>query len=181
MLPAYHRIMKMLETDRLILRLQSYDDAPSLVEMNAEPEVIRYTGDHSLGSIQEARKLLEERVFPQWEKYKMGRFTVTLKDGTYLGWCGLRYFPESDEVDLGYRFMKKHWGKGYATESSRAVLEYGFKTLKRTRIIAKAMPENKDSLKVMQKLGMTFRGHHHDPTDPHPFIMYDMKIHEWKG
>ncbi len=43
------------------------------------------------------------------------------------------------------------------------------------------MPENTDSLKVMQKLGMTFRGYKHDPTDPHPFIMYDMKISEWKG
>ena len=111
----------------------------------------------------------------------MGRFTVTLKDGTFLGWCGLRFFPETNEVDLGYRFMKKHWGKGYATESSRASLNYGFHTLNLERIIAKAMPDNKDSLKVMQKLGMTFRGYHHDPTDPHPFIVYDMKRNEWKG
>ncbi len=94
---------------------------------------------------------------------------MTLKDGTFLGWCGLKYFPETDEVDLGYRFMKKYWGKGYATESSRACLNYGFHELKLKRIMAKAMPENKDSLKVMQKLGMVFRGYHHDPTDPHPF------------
>lgn len=173
--------MIIAETERLILRLQTYEDAASLVEMNSDNEVIRYTGDNSLANVPEARTLLEERVFPQWQKYKMGRFTVTLKDHTYLGWCGLRYFPETDEVDLGYRFMKKHWGKGFATESSRACLDYGFKTLNLERIIAKAMPDNKDSLKVMQKLGMTFRGFHHDPTDPHPFIMYDLKRNEWKG
>ncbi len=173
--------MIITETDRLILRLQTYEDAANLVEMNSDPEVVRYTGDGYLANMAEARALLEERVFSQWQKYKMGRFAVTLKDSTFLGWCGLKYFPETDEVDLGYRFMKKYWGKGYATESSRACLNYGFHDLKLNRIIAKAMPDNKDSLKVMQKLGMTFRGYHHDPTDPHPFIMYDMKNTEWKG
>lgn len=167
------------ETDRLILRLQTYADAKNLVIMNSDPDVVRYTGDASLANVAEARKLLDDLVFPQWQKYKMGRFTVTLKDGTYLGWCGLKFFPETNEVDLGYRFMKKYWGKGYATESSRACLDYGFKTLNLDRIIAKAMPDNQDSIKVMQKLGMTFRGYHHDPTDPHPFILYDLKKSEW--
>jgi RimJ/RimL family protein N-acetyltransferase len=171
--------MKIVETDRLILRLQSYEDADNLVALNSDPEVVRFTGDVSLRNTADARALLEERVFPQWQKYKMGRFAVTLKDHTFLGWCGLKYHPETDEVDLGYRFLKKFWGKGYATESSRASLDYGFKTLKLSRIIAKAMPDNKDSIKVMQKLGMNFRGHHHDPTDPHPFILYDIKAGEW--
>ena len=173
--------MIITETERLILRLQTYEDASLLVEMNSDPEVVRYTGDPSLANVAEARTILEEKVFPQWQKHKMGRFAVTLKNGEFLGWCGLKYHPETDEVDLGYRFMKKYWGRGYATESSRACLDYGFKTLKLDRIIAKAMPDNKDSLKVMQKLGMTFRGYQHDPTDPHPFIMYDIKKNEWKG
>lgn len=167
-------------TDRLIIRLQTYEDAPFLVELNSDPDVVRYTGNGPLANELEARKLLEELVFPQWQKYKMGRFTVTLKDGTPLGWNGLKFHPETNEVDIGYRFMKKYWGKGYATESSRAVLDYGFKTLKLDRIIATAMPENTDSLKVMQKLGMTFRGLHHDPTDPMPLVYYDIKKSEWK-
>lgn len=174
-------VMIITETDRLILRLQTMEDAQNLVEMNSDPDVVRFTGDGYLKNIQEAQTLLEERVFDQWKIYRMGRFAVTLKDGTFLGWCGLKFHPETDEVDLGYRFMKQYWGKGYATESSRASLNYGFNTLKLDRIIAKAMPENKDSLKVMQKLGMTFRGYHHDPTDPHPFIVYDIKKAEWKG
>lgn len=178
--------MMICETERLILRLQTVADAQSLVELNSDPDVVRYTGDASLANITEARRILEEIVFPQWSNHKMGRFAVTLKDGTgsaatYLGWCGLKYHPETDEVDLGYRFMKRFWGMGFATESSRAALTYGFHDLKLDRIIAKAMPDNKDSIKVMQKLGMTFRGFHHDPTDPHPFVLYDMKKSEWKG
>lgn len=173
--------MIIAQTDRLILRLQNFGDAPSLVELHSDREVVRYTGDAPLSNVAEARALLEEKVFPQWKRYKMGRFAVTLTDGTFLGWCGLKYHPETDEVDLGYRFMKKYWGQGYATESSRASLDYGFQHLKLGRIIAKAMPENTDSIKVMQKLGMTFRGYHHDPTDPHAFILYDVTGSEWKG
>lgn len=173
--------MKILETDRLILSLQTYADTENLVNLNSDPDVVRYTGDVTLANALEARKLLEEKVFPQWQTHKMGRFSVTLKDGTYLGWCGLKYHPETDEVDLGYRFMKKYWGKGYATESSRSCLDYGFKTLGLKRIIAKAMPDNKDSIKVMIKLGMNFRGYQHDPTDPHPFVLYELHQNEWRG
>lgn len=172
--------MKILETERLILSLQTYEDAPLLVELNSDPDVVRYTGDGPLASVAEARALLEERIFPQWQKYKMGRFVVRLKSGEFLGWCGLKYHPETDDVDLGYRLMKKFWGKGYATEASRACLEYGFETLKLDRIFATVMPENTDSIRVVQKLGMTFRGYRQDPTDPVPFIYYDLKKTEWK-
>jgi RimJ/RimL family protein N-acetyltransferase len=179
MLSGYDSLM--LETDRLFLRPQTYDDIPNLIVLNSDPEVVRYTGEGALANAQEARVQFEERIMTQWQKYKMGRFSVALKDGTFLGWCGLKYHLETDEVDLGYRFMKKFWGKGYATEASRASLIYGFETLKIERIIAKAMPDNKNSIKVLLKLGMTFRGYHHDPTDPHPFILYDLKSSEWRG
>lgn len=173
--------MIICETERLIIRLQSPSDALSLMELNSDPDVVRYTGDGTMGSASEALKIIEEKVIPQWTRYRMGRFAVTTRDGEYLGWCGLRYFPENGDTDLGYRFMKKHWGKGYATESSRGVLDYGFKVLRLPRIIARAMPENTDSIKVMQKLGMTFRGHRSDPADPHCSILYDIKSSEWKG
>lgn len=170
----------MLETSRLTLKPGTLADAPHLLQLNSDPDVVRYTGDASLFNLLEAEKVVKERLIPQFEKYKMSRFSVFLKDGTYIGWCGLKYFPEQDEVDLGYRFMKKFWGKGFATEASLACLEYGFETLKLKRILAKAMPDNVGSLKVMQKLGMTFRGHHHDPTDPHAFVLYDMTAEEYK-
>jgi ribosomal-protein-alanine N-acetyltransferase len=164
----------MIETERLVIRPAQMEDAQLLFNLNADPEVIRYTGDSSFKTFLEAQALIREKMMMQFEKYKMGRFMVFLKEGPFLGWCGLKFFPETNEVDLGFRFIKSQWGKGYATESSRAILKYGFQTLQIKRIIAKAMPENVNSIKVMHKLGMNFRGYLHDPTDPQPFILFDM-------
>ncbi len=170
----------MLETTRLILRPAIIEDAHNLYILNSDPEVVRYTGDESISNTIDAQKLIRERMFTQFNLYKMGRFTVLLKDGTYLGWCGLKYFPETNEVDLGYRFAKKYWGMGFATESSLVCMQYGFETLDLKRIIAKAMPANVGSIKVLQKLGMTFRGYVNDPTDPHSFLLYDQTQSEYK-
>ena len=170
----------MLETKRLILRPAVLGDAHKLYELNSDYEVVRYTGESSHKTVLEAETVIKERMLTQFAKYKMGRFTVLLKDGTYLGWCGLRYFPESDEVDLGYRFMKKFWGQGYASEASLVTLKYGFETLNLKRIIAKAMPENIGSIKVMQKMGMTFRGMQKDPCEPQAFVVYDITASEFK-
>lgn len=169
----------MIETTRLIIRPAILEDAHNLFLLNSDPEVVRYTGDVSFKTLGEAQDLIRTRMFTQFDLYKMSRFTVLLKDGTYLGWCGLKYFPETNEVDLGYRFMKKFWGQGYATEAGSACLDYGFKTLGLTRIIAKAMPENIGSIKVLQKLGMTFKGYVKDPTDPCSFILYEILSSQW--
>lgn len=169
----------MLETARLLIRPMKDEDAIHLFELNSDPEVVKYTGDTQSLNVAEAFRILTERVYPQFQQYKMGRFTVLLKDGTYLGWCGLKYFPENGEVDLGYRFHKRHWGKGYATESSQAVLSYGFETLKLKKIIARAMPENIGSIKVMQNLGMTFKGMDSDPNYAKGFVRYEQTIEEY--
>lgn len=170
----------MLETQRLILRPMKDEDAIHLFELNADPEVIRYTGDVACLNLAEAQRIISELSFPQFYKYKMGRFSTFLKDGTYLGWCGLKYFPEKNEVDLGYRFHRRFWGQGYATESAQASLCYGFEQLGLKRILAKAMPANQGSIKVIQKLGMTFRGLINDPSEPHGFMLYDITADEYK-
>ncbi len=170
----------MLETFRLVLKVATIQEASAMVELNSDPEVVRYTGDSALHSIQEAEAVIRDRLLSQYEKYRMGRFSVYLKDGTYIGWCGLRFFPESNEVDLGYRLMKKFWGQGYASEASEVCLQYGFETLKLKRIMAKAMPENIGSLKVIQKMKMTFRGLNTDPNEPLGFITYDITAEEFQ-
>lgn len=169
----------MLETSRLFIRPAVLEDAYNLFALNSDPEVVRYTGDASFTSMMDAQIIVKERMIAQFDKYKMSRFMVFLKDGTFIGWCGLKYFSGTNEVDLGYRFLKKFWGMGYATEASRACLKYGFETLNLPKIIAKAMPDNTGSIKVMQKLGMTFRGYVRDPTDNMPLILYDITKAEY--
>lgn len=170
----------MLETNRLLIRPALLEDAYNLFNLNSDPKVVRYTGDASFTSMIDAQNIIKDRMIVQFEKYRMSRFMCFLKDGTFIGWSGLKFSPETNEVDLGYRFMQKFWGQGYATESSKIWLNYGFETLNLPKIIAKAMPDNVNSIKVMQKLGMTFRGYAHDPGDPMPLILFDITNAEYK-
>lgn len=132
------------------------DIAPSY-EMNLDAEVSRYTGDGGVVSEKEIERRIKENVFGDYEKYGYGRLAVELKsEGRFIGFTGLKYLPDLDEVDLGYRFMRAYWGKGLATESAKASLNLGFKELGLKRIIALTLPENEASIHVLNKLGFTF-------------------------
>ena len=171
----------MLTTERLFLRPMKEEDAPHIYELNMDPDVIRYTRDVACTSLSDALKVITDIALPQYTKFKMGRFSVFLHDGTYLGWCGLKYHPDYDhEVDLGYRFHKRFWGMGYATEASVACLKYGFEELGLKRIVAKIMPANIPSIKVAQRLKMSFRGVGVNPSDPPGLIVYEITAEEFK-
>ena len=74
-----------------------------------------------------------------------------------IGWCGLKYHPESQLVDLGYRLYRTQWGKGYATEAARLSIQYGFETLRLKRIVAHVHRDNVASHQVALKCGMIFK------------------------
>lgn len=123
--------------------------------LNQDPEVIKYTGDVPFKNIDAAREFLEK--YDQYEKYGMGRMAVIEKEThEFLGWCGLKYAPDLCEYDIGFRFFKKYWNKGYATETSKAFIDYGFNTLKLNEIVGRAVLENTASVRVLQKIGMLF-------------------------
>ncbi|HWC52871.1 MAG TPA: GNAT family N-acetyltransferase, partial [Chitinophagaceae bacterium] len=145
-----------IETERLLLRKFTVEDAPLIYELNLDPDVIRYTYD-PVKDIEHATQVLEQVILPQYALYNHGRWAVHLKPQLeFIGWCGLKCIPQRDEIDLGYRFKKQYWGKGYATEAAYACIQYGFKKLDLKRIIGRAIPENTASLHVLEKCGMTF-------------------------
>lgn len=147
--------MKVAETPRLILRHFSVDDAGPMFLLNSDPEVIKYTGDPAFKNTFEARSFLEN--YNQYQKHGFGRWAVIDKiSGDFLGWCGLKYDPAIDETDIGFRFFRKYWNKGFATESAQASLTLGFESLKQKTIVGRAMKENTASIKVLEKLGMIF-------------------------
>lgn len=146
--------MNILETERLYLREMTEEDAENAYLLNLDPEVVQYTGDGPFESVEVAREFLKN--YQDYKKYGMGRWAVVHKEtGEYLGWCGLKYFADKNEVDVGYRLQKKYWGHGYATESATACIEYGFNKLRLTRIVGNVMKENLASIRVLEKLGMT--------------------------
>jgi RimJ/RimL family protein N-acetyltransferase len=159
-----------IETNRLILRQFTIDDAWLIYDLNIDPEVTKYTGDPVL-DIDHAGQVLAKNILPQYELYNHGRWAVHIKkDLSFIGWCGLKTRPERNEIDLGYRFMKKSWGYGYATEAAMACIKYGFETLKIKKITGRAMPGNLASLKVLQKCGMQYIGD--EIVDGHPAKTY---------
>lgn len=145
-----------METERLYMREFKIEDAQLLIDLNSDPMVTRFTGDGEVKNSEEAKRILTDIIFPQYSK-KMGRWAVHLKStDEFIGWCGLKYQEESLETDLGYRFFNKYWGKGYATESAKAVIDYGINILKLKNIMALAAKENTASINVLKKLGMTY-------------------------
>ena len=145
-----------IETERLILRKYTLDDIEAAYQMNLDPEVSRYTGDGGIHSRKEIARMITEHVMGDYETHGFGRFAVVYKpDNVYIGFSGLKYLPEYGEVDLGYRFVKKYWGKGIATESGWASLKYGFETLELDHIIGLVFPANVASVRVLEKLGFS--------------------------
>lgn len=107
----------------------------------------------------EARAKVRERIL-LYNDRKIGKFPIFLRStGEFIGTCGLEsfYIDGRSEIELGYRLCIRFWGKGYAAEASAAVLDYGFKHLKLNKIIAFALPQNKASLRILEKVGFHYR------------------------
>lgn len=147
------------ESARLLFREFTEEDAPLILELNRHTEVVRYVHEKPITELSAALANITERILPQYQQYGYGRWAVEIKDNkTFIGWCGLKYRPERDEIDLGYRFIPGFWRMGYATEAAKACLHFGFEALQLPVIHAMAHVENTASLKVLEKSGMQFLG-----------------------
>ena len=146
-----------IETERLFIRPFKMEDIGPAYDMNLDAEVTKYTGDGGVVSKKEIERRIVEHVFADYEKYGFGRLAVELKnERKFIGFTGLKYLEDLNEVDLGYRFMKDYWGKGIATESSEACIKLGFETFELNKIIAMVLPENTSSIRVLEKLNFKY-------------------------
>ena len=148
-----------LETERLVLRRFSPADADNLVRLDADPDVMRFVS----GGIPTSREEIENDYLPAflsyYQRYEGYGYWAAIEKATgeFLGWFHFR--PGRDaapgEVELGYRLRKSAWGRGYATEGSRALIGKGFTEFGVQRVIAEAMAANQASRRVMEKAGLT--------------------------
>ena len=146
-----------IHTPRLQLRRFTLDDVEIFYELGSHPEVIRYAQRTPLRSLEEARERLLAAPLRDYEKHGYGRLVVVEKASSLpVGWCGLKYVDELGEVDIGYRLLPEYWGKGYALEACRAVLEHGWGQSGLRRIVATVIPENVRSLRVLSALGFVY-------------------------
>ncbi|MBS1509747.1 MAG: GNAT family N-acetyltransferase [Bacteroidetes bacterium] len=143
-------------TPRLYLRRFTLADAPLVQQLNSDPAVLRYLHEPPLETVEHAEEILRTIILPQYEN-KLGRWAIHISNThEFIGWCGLKYRPELDEIDLGYRLKPSAWGNGYAFEAAQHTIQYGLKELQLTCITGRAHVENTASLNILEKLGMQF-------------------------
>lgn len=141
------------ETHRLQHRAFTVDDAEAFFELNSNVDVMRFTGEPLLTSLDTARQAIAN--YPDFDEVGYGRWACVLKETqTIIGFCGLKYLPDLDEVDIGYRFLPQYWGHGLATEACMASLEFGFRELRLNQIVGFVLPDNAASIRVLEKSGM---------------------------
>ena len=146
-----------LETERLLLREYGEEDAEAFFKLNTNPEVLRFVPDKALQSVEQARQILIDHPIADYRKHGFGRGACILKStGDNIGFAGLKYLEELGEVDVAYRLLPTHWGKGLATEAALASARYGFADLGLKKIIGLAMPENIASVRILEKAGLHY-------------------------
>jgi [ribosomal protein S5]-alanine N-acetyltransferase len=158
-----------LETERLILRQFTEDDADNLFALDSEPEVLRWGNGGNCSSYE----VIKTQTLPKWINYytkyeHYGIWAVVEKfSNQFIGW--FHFYPAIEnkfavelnlvtdaEIALGYRFHQASWGKGYATEGSRNLVSKGFAEWGVKRVVAWTLLENKASIRVMEKSGLKF-------------------------
>ncbi len=149
--------MHVLQTSRLTLRYFCPDDAKFVVKLLNEPSFIEYIGDKGVRTVEEAKEYLRNGPMDSHERYGYGLNMVELNEtGEPIGMCGLVRRDNLDDADIGYAFLEQHWSKGYARESAEAVLQHARDSLGLDRIVAIVTPDNHSSIKLLQKIGLTF-------------------------
>lgn len=160
-----------LETERLIMRPMLHEDAEALFDMDKNPEVHKYLWQKPFTTIDQIHDYIAY-IRKQYEENVIGRFSTIVKETNELiGWTGIKYINDHIEngktnfYDYGYRLNEKSWNKGYATEASKAWLDYGFNKMNIQEMNAYTHSENGASNHVLQKVGFNFVENYQDQND----------------
>jgi len=167
--------MKILETDRLILRTFQATDEDQMALIDQDPKVCQYLPAIGTRASTEASV---QRIIQHYEEHGFSLYAVELKNsGEFIGFLGLitpsfqAHFTPA--IEIGWRLASQHWNKGYATEGAKAVLHHGFLQLGLDEIVSFTVVNNRASRRVMEKIGL----HHHPQVDfDHPRLPADSSL-----
>lgn len=146
-----------VETQRLYLRRIAVEDDVAMYELDSNPKVHEFLYNKPLTDIEQSREIIRN-LHKQYAETGIGRLAVILKEtDQFIGWAGLKVEHDvngrSEFIDLGYRFIEKYWNKGYATEATNALLQYGFCVLNFETINAYVCTQHIASRRVLEKCG----------------------------
>jgi ribosomal-protein-alanine N-acetyltransferase len=146
-----------LITARLRFQPFTLDDVDALHQIWTDPDVRRYLWDDKIISRETAEEVVRASL-SSFQEHRFGFWTLRFleHEATIIGFCGLRFFDDPPEIEVMYGVTPAHWGQGLATEAAQAVLRYGFEELQLAKIWGGADAPNVASIRVLQKLGMTY-------------------------
>ena len=171
-----------IETERLLMRDLIDDDLQGMFAMDSDAEVHKFLGNKPITTLAEAQKILDF-IKQQYIENGIGRWAVVEKgSGEFIGWSGFKLITDivngrTQYYDLGYRFLKKYWGKGYASETAFACLTNGFEKLNFKEIVGIADVEHIASNAVLEKIGLVKRNEFTYDGTPHNF--YSLSKEDW--
>jgi RimJ/RimL family protein N-acetyltransferase len=149
--------MTVLDTERLLLRPITVDDAEFILILLNEPSFLRHIGDKQVRNIEDARQYILNGPIASYERHGLGLLLVELRDShTRIGMCGLLKRDELPEPDIGFALIPDFWNKGFAYEAAQAVLQDARDRLKLQRILAITSLDNDASIKLLERLGFKF-------------------------
>jgi RimJ/RimL family protein N-acetyltransferase len=156
--------VKILETERLILRELTLDDSDLILELLNEPDFIRHVVDRGVRTRTDATAYITDKILPSYKQFGFGFYLVELKDsGVSVGICGLIKRETLNDVDIGFSILRRFWRNGYAYEAAAALLNHGRNVLGLERIVGITSPENESSARLLEKLGLRFEKMIHLP------------------
>lgn len=149
--------VKILETERTILREVTETDAEFILDLLNQPSFIKYIGDRNLRTVEQAREYIESRFVASYKQFGFGMFAVVLKETNEpIGICGFVRRDTLPDADIGFAFLPQFERKGYAFETAEALMRYGKEKLNLTRVLAITSQDNEASGKLLEKLGFKF-------------------------
>jgi RimJ/RimL family protein N-acetyltransferase len=168
------RTMKIiLETQRLLLRELSLEDAAFIKTLVNTPSWIEYIGNRHVNCIEDAETYLQNKLMKSYEQNGFGHWLVQLKETQQsIGICGFVNRTYLKNCDIGFAYLPQFTKLGYAYEMASAVLQFGKETLKMETIVAITMASNTPSIQLLTKLGLHFEKLFFEPNDPQELMLF---------
>ena len=148
---------QIIVTERLVLREVNINDADFILDLLNSKGWLQFIGDRNVRSLPDAEKYIADRIIKSYIDHGLGLYLVELKtSGTAIGLCGLIKRDTLEDIDIGFAFLPEYNGFGYAFEAAISTLQFAFESLEINRLVAITTPDNINSIKLLEKIGMQF-------------------------
>jgi len=149
--------MTLLKTERLLINMITLDDAPFLKALMNDKDWILNIGDRGIRTIEDAEDFIKTRFFKSYKENGFGFYSMVIKDTfEMIGIVGLVNREGLEYIDIGYGILPEFRGQGFAYEATKSIYDYSKDTLKLKKIVAIVNPDNIRSIKLLQKIGLSF-------------------------